>query len=250
MNRTKEKQTKGDRVTFPGVPDSERVMELVRGDGGERVILSFSAGKDAIAAWIAMRDAGLKVLPYFMYIVPDLGFIERGVRYFEEYFETKILRVPHPALYRMLNEFVFQPPERCRLIEDLDLPEYDYDELRDCVADDFGVPRTTWSASGVRAADSLMRRTHFKMHGPMNHNRRVFYPVWDWKKAELVERIRAERIQMPVDYQLFGRSFDGIDFRFLYPIKQHFPEDYAKILEWFPLAELEIKRYEYAQSRT
>lgn len=235
-------------MSFPGVPTSEEVQDRIRKDG-DTVILSFSCGNDSIAAWLALRGK-FKVLPYFMYPFPDLEFVETSLRYYEEFFETRILRVPHPSLYRQLNNCVFTPPERVSVIERLDLPEFDYDELRDCVADDFKVSRNTWSASGVRASDSLMRRTHFKRHGPINHNRRIFYPVWDWTKDRLIAECQQSGVKMPADYQIFGRSFDGIDFRFLYPIKRHFPKDYARILEWFPLAELEIKRYEYAQANT
>ena len=42
------------------------------------------------------------------------------------------------------------------------------------------------------------------------------------------------------DYKVFGRSFDGLDLRFLLPIKKHYPRDYQRILELIPLADLEI----------
>lgn len=235
-----------DRIRFDGVPDSDDLCRTIRAES-ESVILAFSCGKDSVAAWIQLERHGFKVLPYHMYLVPGLEFVEEAIRYYEDFFGVHILRIPHPSLYRMLNEMTFCSPERCRIVEQLDLPVFDYDELRDVVADDFGVSRSTWTASGVRCADSMQRRASFRKHGPVTHSRRVFYPVWDWKKAELVEAIREAKIKMPIDYTLFGRSFDGVDFRFLYPIKQHFPRDYARILEWFPLAELEIKRYEYAK---
>lgn len=47
---------------------------------------------------------------------------------------------------------------------------------------------------------------------------------------------------VPPDYQWFQRSFDGLDVRFLAKIRKHAPGDYARILEWFPLAELELHR--------
>ncbi|WP_193755272.1 hypothetical protein [Microbacterium testaceum] len=34
-------------------------------------------------------------------------------------------------------------------------------------------------------------------------------PVADWVKAEVVGRIAAAGVTLPVDYELFGRSFDG-----------------------------------------
>jgi hypothetical protein len=46
---------------------------------------------------------------------------------------------------------------------------------------------------------------------------------------------------------MFGRSFDGLDLRFLVPLKKHRPKDYAKVLEWFPLADLEVFRWERSQ---
>jgi hypothetical protein len=52
------------------------------------------------------------------------------------------------------------------------------------------------------------------------------------------------KCKLPIDYHLFGRSFDGMDYRFLKPIKDNFPKDFEKILEWFPLADLEIFRAE------
>ena len=55
--------------------------------------------------------------------------------------------------------------------------------------------------------------------------------------------LERNNIELPIDYQLFGRSFDGINIQYLYPIYRHFPEDYRKICKWFPLAELEIMRF-------
>ena len=51
-------------------------------------------------------------------------------------------------------------------------------------------------------------------------------------------------VKLPIDYEMFGKSFDGLDYRFLKPIKERFPEDYAKIKEFFPLIDLEILRYD------
>jgi hypothetical protein len=70
-------------------------------------------------------------------------------------------------------------------------------------------------------------------------------PIFDWNADRVAQCFRDERITLPVDYEMFGRSFDGIDERFLRPIHDRFPEDYAKILEWFPLADLELKRMDW-----
>ncbi|HZV34090.1 MAG TPA: phosphoadenosine phosphosulfate reductase [Verrucomicrobiae bacterium] len=236
------------RVVFPGVDPSERVCEKVA-EQTDTVILSFSCGKDSIAAWLAIRPYFKKIIPYFLYIVPDLEFVETSLKYYEDFFETHIYRMPHTSWFRMLKTLTFQPPERIPVIDSFELGEVDYEELRDLVCDTAKIPRRTFDAKGTRAADSIMRRTNFKRRGGINYNRNFFFPVWDWRKEELVTRLKESGVKMPIDYALFGRSFDGIDFRFLYPIKENFPDDYARILEWFPLAELEIKRYEYATQK-
>ena len=55
--------------------------------------------------------------------------------------------------------------------------------------------------------------------------------------------IEGAGVDLPVDYEWFGRSFDGIDYRFTKPLSEHAPDDFKRLLEWFPLAELEIFRH-------
>lgn len=226
-----------------GRPVGLALYEEVRRYTGDHVVLSFSLGKDSIGAWLALKDH-FNVVPVYQYLIPGLSFVEEALSYFEERMGRHIYRYPHPSLYRMLNGLVFQPPDRCRIIEAAGLQEYGYDDLRQWVCEAEGLPARTYSAIGVRAVDSPYRWMALKKHGPITHSESKWYPVWDWRKDKLLREIERARIKLPEDYKLFGRSFDGIDLRFLYPIKQHRPADYQKILDWFPLADLEVYRYE------
>ena len=80
---------------------------------GRPVLLAFSCGKDSIAAWLAMRDMGIEVVPAYLYYVPGLRFVDEELDYFEQKFQTRIKRYPHPSLYRWLNNAVFQLPNVC-----------------------------------------------------------------------------------------------------------------------------------------
>lgn len=212
----------------------------------DTVLLAFSAGKDSILAWLVLRAAGIKVVPYYCYLVPNLEFVETSIRFYEEFFGQKILRLPHPSLYRMWRNMVFMPPERCAIMEASSLPQFSYADIENLLRADYKLDPETPTASGVRAADSIVRRIGFKTRGSYNTNVKKFYPVWDWTIAELEAEFIRAKVALPVDYWLFGRSFDGLDYRFLEPISRHFPADYRRILECFPLAELELKRKEYA----
>jgi hypothetical protein len=206
----------------------------------DAAILSFSCGKDSIACWLKLREFGFTVHPYILELIPGLSFVDEGIRYFEDFFGTPILRLIHPSLPRMLDNYVFQPPDRCRKLWDLDLPSLDYEDIEEYVRMKWG--KGTPIAVGTRQADSPMRRTAIKMHGSVNSTRGTFLPVFDLSTKSVYRMIDAAGIRLPVDYEMFGRSFDGIDLRFLDPIRKRFPEDYEKILWWFPMAGLELSR--------
>jgi hypothetical protein len=210
-------------------------------------LLAFSCGKDAIAAWLAIRPHFERVVPYYLYLVPNLEFVDEALDYYERRFGTKIYRLPHVSVNRMLNAMTFQPPERCQVIQQCELAEPSYDDIRADIAKAEGLRADILVADGVRAADSPMRRLAINTHGPISWRQHKYHPVWDMRKAELLDMFRREKVRLPIDYKLFGRTFDGIDLRFLLPIKKHFPRDYQRILDWYPLAELEVFRWQHAR---
>ena len=66
-------------TTIEGQPTSAEVRESLAAEG-RPVLLAFSRGKDSIAAWLALRAAGVDVIPYHMYLVPDLAFVAALLR--------------------------------------------------------------------------------------------------------------------------------------------------------------------------
>ena len=191
------------------------------------------------------------MIPYFLYRIPGLEINEEALAYFErKLFDGQhIIRLPHPALFRQLNALMFQPPERCEIIERAGFPSVSYKDINSWLREDNGMdPVKGFCATGVRAADSPLRRMHFIKNGPINWSDGMFYPVYDWNKDRLIDTIARSGLKLPREYKLFGKSFDGLDLRFLYPLKKHCPRDYQKVLDWFPLAELELFRYECSLS--
>ncbi|MDR2256991.1 MAG: hypothetical protein LBE25_13505 [Arthrobacter sp.] len=224
-----------------GQPTSAEVRAQLAAEG-KPVLVAFSLGKDSIAAELALQDAGVETHLAHMYLIPDLEFVEQSRRRLEDQLGKPIKMYPHPSLWRMLNALVWQPPERCEIIEAAQMPTIEYDDMWDLVKQDMGLPADTWIADGVRAADSIVRRASLTKHGVMKPRNRKVSVVHDWLVKEVRECIADHVVDLPIDYEWFGRSFDGIDARFLLPIKEHAPADYQKILDWFPLAELEVMR--------
>jgi hypothetical protein len=220
--------------------DSAALRRFVKETFGKRVLLAFSGGKDAISAWLALRDDGFEVVPYFMYCIPGISFVDESIDHYERHFGTTITRVPHPSLVRMLRNLVFQAPENCEVIEQSALVEYSYDDVSEYMRQRTGV--TGYEATGVRTADSLIRRAAASKHGTINHKRKTFWPVYDWRIADVEREIVKSGCGLSVEYEMFGRSFDGIDARFLGPLRKRFPADYQRVLDWFPLADLDLYR--------
>lgn len=238
-------------TVIKGQPTSAEVRAQLAAEG-RTVLVAFSGGKDAIATELALQDAGVTTELVYLFYIPGrrpghtLKFVEQGLTDLEQALGKPIHRYPHPSFYRWLNNFVFQPPERCEVIEAARLPTPDYKVMWALIRRELGLPEDTWVADGVRAADSIVRRASFTRHGILKPRDHKVSPIADWLKSEVLDRIAAAGIGLPIDYQWFDRSFDGIDRRFLGPIRDHAPDDYQRILDWFPLADLELFRAEAA----
>ncbi len=225
------------------------VMEEIAELSGGRCLLAFSRGKDSIAAWLELRESGLfsEIVPFHLNIIPGMRFIEDSLDYFEDWFQTRIIRLPHISFYRMLGHCVLQPPERIRAITDLGLDRctrFTYDHVRRWLAEDLGWPEaTTWTANGVRAADSPRRRVHITKSRAKTFSRKQFHPIFDMRTADVMAVIERHGIKLPIDYEIFKpkpRTFDGIDWRFVKPLRDHLPDDFELLKFWFPLVEIDF----------
>lgn len=223
-----------------GQPTSPEIMQKLK-DTGEPVILCFSGGKDSVAAWIAMEEFGIEFTPVYLWYVPHLSFIDEQMEYYQDTLGKRIHQYPNPSFYRWLMNGVAQAPERMRVIEALPQVQPDYDDIWNLVREELDLPGA-WLADGVRASDSIVRRASFVRHGVMKAHLKKVSPIADWLKREVMGAIEERGVELPIDYELFGRSFDGIDLRFIEPLKERLPDDYQVLLDWFPLIEADFHR--------
>jgi len=211
---------------------------------GPRILLAFSRGKDALAAWVALLEDGFEVFPYHLDLVPGLKFVDESLDYFERKFKPKIHRFPHPQFVRMLDNTVLQAPHDWHILNQHHHTIWKFPDLEAYMREVSG--GNPYLAIGVRAADNPLRRLVINKHGPVNERKRTVYPVFDWKIIDVRSAMARHGIELPVDYELWNRSFDGINLRYLGPLKERFPEDYQRMLLWFPLLEAEFRQKEYA----
>ena len=210
---------------------------------GDTSLVSFSCGKDSIGAALAIRD-DLDLVPVYYTIVPGLEFVEDSLDYYErKLFKRHILRMPHPSLYRFLNDYMFQPISNANIIAAADLPSLEFSDIVKMAIAQEKISHPVLTATGLRAADNALRNMSIRRHGPIRPNTQSWLPIWDWNKARLVAEITKANISLPIDYLLFGRSWEGLTIEYLEPLRKYCPRDYAKVVEWFPLIEVEFFRY-------
>jgi hypothetical protein len=240
--------SKADGLTvIKGQPTSAKIRADLAAKGAP-VLVAFSTGKDALAVALALQDSGVRTELAYLYLCPGktpgstLGFIEDTLKYQEDKLGQKIHRYPHPSLWRWINNLVCQSPDRIPIIAGAEYPAYTYADLWANIREDLGMPADALVADGVRAADSIVRRASLTRHGVLKPAGMKVSPIADWLKATVMDRIQDAGIDLPVDYEWFGRSFDGMDARFTVPLKTHAPADYDQFCHWFPMVPLwEIK---------
>lgn len=197
------------------------------------VIVSFSMGKDSIVALDFAFKHFKHVYPFFMYLV--LAFQERDLKIFEQQYNTKILRVPHFEDSEFYRYGSFrEPDETVPIVKINDI----YNEIRSQTG-------AYWIMGGEKIADSIVRRPMLKGSGCIDEGRGRFYPLIDWRKRDVLQYIKLNKLYLPRFQRELGFSFHSLAGKELSVIKRIYPDDYQRILQFFPEAEAGVIQHEY-----
>lgn len=229
-------------TVIKGQPTSADIISRLAAEG-RPVALACSLGKDSLACWVALEEAGIDVRPVHFYSIPHLPMVDDEVRHFESVFGRKIWQYPHPRLAKALRQMQDQTPDRWRVVLALGLDAPSYDDLWVMAKEDMGLAQDTWVCDGVRACDSIQRRASLTKHGVIKKSKHKCSPIADWTKAEVMGALERRGIGLPPDYEMFGRSFDGYDARFMAKLRECRPDDFEIVKKWFPLISEDEKRW-------
>lgn len=237
----------GDDLGFgrDGMPlPSPELVPLARAIAGDTLLLALS-GRDSAAMWLYLRELDFRIVPYWCYTVPHLSYDDEMLDYYERYFDTHIIRLPHPRTYELLRAGDWMPPRAAAIAVNANLVRFEFADIEARLAAEYGLGENYLCAVGMKAADNLMRLRMIRQMGPIGvRKRRYYYAIWDWKTADVREQLHRHNLKLSRSYRYFGSTGDGIDFRFLRYLKDNLPEDYQRVLDVFPLADLELFRYE------
>ena len=198
----------------------------------DEVIVLFSGGKDSVVTLDLCRRYFPRVRMVFMYYVKGLAFQEQIIRYYENLYGIECERVPHFELSNFLRYGTFRP-------HDMSVPILKTADIYNHARELTGIH---WIAGGERAADSLVRNAMIKASGSIDQKRGRFYPLAEWTKADVTNYIKKYKLKVGAESRELGFSFRSLEYKCLRVIRADYPGDFAKIQEWFPLVEVEMKR--------
>ena len=210
----------------------------------KRCTIGFSTGKDSLSCAVICRNLGVEYIPFYFYLCPDLEFVEKSIVLYERVLGIKIIQIPHPVLYDFLRHQDFQPPKMIQYLADQKLPKLTFEDLIFCYLESIVDHREYYDVVGMRASESFNRRKFFEKHAGVDHKERKIYPIWNWNKSDVLQYLTDNKIPLSDDYAIWNRSYDGMKYQFLFGVKKHYPNDWLKLLEYFPLLEAELFRYE------
>lgn len=200
----------------------------------DSVIVGFSGGKDSIVTLDLCFKYFKRVVPFFMYLVPELEFQEKTLKWYENKYNTEIIRIPHFEVFEFLKYGSFT------------VADWNVDVVG--IKDTYSYMRETtgihWIAAGERCADSIVRNAMIKKSGSVDYKRGRFYPLAYWKKQEVLEYIKYKKLYLSPEQRKIGFSFRSLAGCELSIIKEMYPKDYEKILKVYPFAGAGVERFE------
>jgi hypothetical protein len=98
-------------------------------------------------------------------------------------------------------------------------------------------------AMGGKKADSLWRRRQMKVN---SWYKDLLLPLKDWSKLDVLAYLKARGLPIPVA-ESKSAAINGISLVTPSVLWMHdnYPDDYKKLLDWFPFAEAIVKRREW-----
>ena len=206
----------------------------------DSVIVAFSGGKDSIVTLDLCFKYFKTVKPFFMYLVKGLEFQEKMLQWYENKYDTEIIRIPHFEMSNLLKYGSFT------------LPDFNVDIVG--INDTYAYLRQEtgihWIAAGERCADSIVRNAMIKKSGSIDYQRGRFYPLAYWKKQEVLQYIKYKKLYLSPEQKTIGFSFRSLAGSELAVVKELYPNDYEKILKVFPLAEAGVKHFELYENNS
>ncbi len=227
------------------------ICRQLKDKGINRVVLSFSGGKDSIAAWCVLKDCGIRVVPLHFDAYIKCALEDRVMEFYENFFSEKIHRVWHTGVYDSLGQALFKEPWQCGFLQRngmIGCHKAKNDGqgkaleaiTRRWMQDNGEVG--TMITKGAKRDDSMQRGLKIIQFGQINWKANYCLPVSGCTNGHIVQILNDYGCPLPSQYLAAGQSFDLVTPLQLQWVKDNDYESYLDIMAEFPLAELMQQR--------
>lgn len=212
------------------------ILSLVRQET-DKVGVALSFGKDSLTVLDLCCKVFSKVEAFYLYRVAGLRVVKKWRDWVKRRYNVTVRMYPHWDLSRCYKYAVLQPHwDECRNVPSL--------KMRDIEEYFRGETGVEWIAYGWRRNDSISRALIFKKIRGYDPRSRRFFPIWNWKRSQVLQYIAENKIMRPES--LGRRDMGGLDFhpealRFL---RDNYPDDWQKWLRDFPFSGVQLVEVE------
>ncbi|MDR1900982.1 MAG: hypothetical protein LBQ88_01685 [Treponema sp.] len=208
-------------------------------------VLYFSTGADAVASYLKLKEHGIKPIMVYHYFIKDLPMVKNYIDYFEKKFDEHIYQFPSTLWTERIDNALYQPPIRARERFRNNIGHYELDkftkEAFDRLIADTLVEDVVFHL-GLRYTDGMRRYQHLMKHGASYGNK--FYPIASFQIRDVQNILEKNDCLLPLEYKLWGISFESPRPWNINLIKEHCSETYRQIQKIFPMVGAEgLRKY-------
>lgn len=238
-----------DTSFIKGNPESDALCREIAKASGGVCLLSFSRGKDALAAWLNLSRFFRRIVPFTCAGIPHVDFADEYLAYCERIFGTHIIRLQDGGLYANIEALQYQYPHDEEWIDKTEFPVYDAQDIADIIRNHLGLPRA-WTAYGLNASDSLDRMITVRQCKGRYYGTRSFYPNFDWTHKQIMDVLRQSNIRLSNEYHIAARSFaGGLMPHNLLAVDKRAPQLFRQLEYYYPLLKASLCRSQWRNER-
>ena len=214
---------------------------------GKTNILHFSTGADSVACFLRLREYDIEPVLVYHYFLKDLPMVENYINYFENKFNVRVYKFPSTLYCNDIDKALYQRPIKARQKLRSSIEMYGYhlatkDNFDSILKEALGGDCVIHL--GLRYTDGLRRYQHLQKHGVSFNDK--FYPIASFRIKDIQAILEKHDCLLPIEYGLWGISFESPRPWNINLIREHCPETYQKIERVFPMIRLEGARDKYS----
>lgn len=223
------------------VQHSRMVLNAIR-EHTDSIIVLLSFGKDSIVMLDLAKRVFPNVYPVYMYFVKGLEHVEDKKKQVEKYYDVRVLEYPHWMNSRYMRDSYMKLYNK----ESSKIKKLKINDIEERARYDTGAE---YVLNGVKMADSLERRGMLNTYDmkAINWKSKRVFPLSLWSQKDVKAYIKIKKLPRPISYYNSSNgktSGLGLNDDALLFLKEKYPDDFRKVLQVYPFADMFIARRE------